>query len=203
MTGCHNQKANAAPALQCVSGMHRGRKMDGSGIVARNAATRRGARRAALVIGLLAILAVLFAVGFWPRWNAMRVAQAEATAEVAPVVVYIVAERGKSKADLGLPANVRAFQETTIYARTSGYLKRWLVDIGDHVKAGQVLAEIEAPEADRELQEAQAKLGQVNAHLELARTTAERYRALAKEEGVSPQEVEEKVGAYEARKADY
>ena len=159
-------------------------------------------RRVTLIAGLLVVLAVLFSVGFWPRWNAMRVAQADATAESMPVVVYVVPERGKSKADLALPANLHAFQETTIYARTSGYLKRWLVDIGDHVKTGQILAEIEAPEVDRELQEVQAKLAQVSAHLELARSTAERYRALAKEEGVSPQEVEEKVGAYEARKAD-
>jgi len=159
-------------------------------------------RRVTLIAGLLVVLAVLFSVGFWPRWNAMRVAQADATAESMPVVVYVVPERGKSNADLALPANLHAFQETTIYARTSGYLKRWLVDIGDHVKTGQILAEIEAPEVDRELQEVQAKLAQVSAHLELARSTAERYRALAKEEGVSPQEVEEKVGAYEARKAD-
>ena len=172
-------------------------------IAARAAATGVASGRAALVTGLLVVLGVLFAVGFWPRWNAMRVAQAEASAETAPVVVYVVAERGKSKADLGLPANIRAFQETIIYARTSGYLKRWHVDIGEHVKSGQLLAEIEAPEVDRELQEAQAKLAQVNAHLELARTTAERYRALAKEDGVSPQEVEEKVGAFEARKADF
>jgi RND family efflux transporter MFP subunit len=177
--------------------------MDRREIVARAAATGVASGRVALVTGLLAVLGILFAVGFWPRWNAMRVAQAEASAEAAPVVVYVVAERGKSKADLGLPANIRAFQETIIYARTSGYLKRWLVDIGEHVKSGQLLAEIEAPEVDRELQEAQAKLAQVNAHLELARTTAERYRALAKEDGVSPQEVEEKVGAFEARKADF
>jgi RND family efflux transporter MFP subunit len=177
--------------------------MDRREILARAAATGVASGRVALVTGLLAVLGILFAVGFWPRWNAMRVAQAEASAETAPVVVYVVAERGKSKADLGLPANIRAFQETIIYARTSGYLKRWLVDIGEHVKSGQLLAEIEAPEVDRELQEAQAKLAQVNAHLELARTTAERYRALAKEDGVSPQEVEEKVGAFEARKADF
>jgi RND family efflux transporter MFP subunit len=159
-------------------------------------------RRIGLILGLLLVLGALFAIGFWPRWHAMQTAQAEATAESAPTVVYVVAERGKAKSDLALPANLKALQETIIYARTSGYLKRWLVDIGDHVKAGQLLAEIEAPEVDRELQEVQAKLAQVNAHLQLAHSTAERYRALAKEEGVSPQELEEKVGAYEARKAD-
>src|SRR5689334_10549942 len=72
-------------------------------------------RRVGLIAGLLLVLAGLFAIGFWPRWHAMRVAQAEAGAESAPVVVYVVAERGKSKADLSLPANLRAFQETIIY----------------------------------------------------------------------------------------
>lgn len=159
-------------------------------------------RGVSLVVGLVAVLGVLFAIGFWPKWHAMRIAQADATSDQTPLVVYTVAEKAKPKADLSLPASLRAYQETTLYARTNGYLKRWLVDIGDRVKAGQLLAEIEAPELDRELQEAQAKLGQVKANLELARVTADRYRALAKEEGVSPQELDEKVGAHDARRAD-
>jgi RND family efflux transporter MFP subunit len=104
---------------------------------------------------------------------------------------------------LVLPASILAFQDTAIYARTNGYLKRWLVDIGDSVRTGQLLAEIEAPEVDRELQETQASLAQIRANLELARTTAERYKALIKDEAVSPQEVDEKVAALEARKADF
>ena len=90
-----------------------------------------------------------------------------------------------------------------LYARTNGYLKNWLVDIGDKVKAGQLLAEIETPELDQELQEAQAKLAQIKVNLELARVTAERYQGLRGDDAVSPQEVDDKVGAYEARKADY
>jgi RND family efflux transporter MFP subunit len=160
------------------------------------------ARSRLLVAGTVGLLLILFAIGLWPRWHAMRSAQADVSAEQAPLVVYVVAERGKGKHNLTLPAGIRAFQEATLYARTNGYLKRWHVDLGDRVRAGQILAEIEAPEADRELEEARAKVAQVSASLELARSTAERYQAAIKEEAASPQEVDEKVGAYEARKAD-
>ncbi len=157
----------------------------------------------AMVIGLAAILTGLFAIGLWPKWNALRVAQAEAGKDDLPAVLYVAPKRGNQKADLVLPASLYAMQEATIYARTSGYLKRWLVDIGDQVKAGQVLAEIEAPELDRELDQAHAARAQVKAHLELARVTSERYASLLKDEAVSPQEVDEKAGVHEARKADY
>jgi RND family efflux transporter MFP subunit len=157
----------------------------------------------ALVFGLIVVLACLFAVGLWPKWNALKVAQAEADKDDLPAVMYVTARRGHAKADITLPATLYAFQEATIYARTNGYLKRWLVDIGDPVKAGQLLAEIEAPELDRELDQAHAARAQVKAHLELARVTAERYAALLQEEAVSPQEVDEKQGVHAARKADY
>ena len=166
--------------------------------------TMRGrASGVALVVGLALVLAALFAIGLWPKWNALKVAQAEAGKDDLPVVMYVSAKRGSQKADIVLPASLYAMQETTIYARTNGYLKHWLVDIGDQVKAGQVLAEIEAPEVDRELDQAHASRAQVKANLDLARVTSDRYAALLKEEAVSPQEVDEKYGLHEARKADY
>ena len=166
--------------------------------------TMRGrASGVALVVGLALVLAGLFAIGLWPKWNALKVAQAEAGKDDLPVVMYVSAKRGSQKADIVLPASLYAMQETTIYARTNGYLKHWLVDIGDQVKAGQVLAEIEAPEVDRELDQAHASRAQVKANLDLARVTSDRYAALLKEEAVSPQEVDEKYGLHEARKADY
>jgi RND family efflux transporter MFP subunit len=145
----------------------------------------------------------LFAIGLWPRWNALKVAQGEAGKNDLQAVMYVPVKRGSQKVDMVLPVSLYAMQETTIYARTNGYLKRWQVDIGDQVKAGQILAEIEAPEVDRELDQAHASRAQVKAHLELARVTAERYGALLKEEAVSPQEVDEKYGLHEVRKADY
>jgi RND family efflux transporter MFP subunit len=156
-----------------------------------------------LVVGLLAAMALLFAIGLWPRWNALKAAQADAEKDQRPVVMYVTAKRGSSKADIILPATLYAMQEATIYARTNGYLKRWLVDIGDQVKAGQLLAEIEAPEVDRELDQAHAARAQAKAHLDLARITADRYNSLLKDEAVSPQEVDEKYGIHQARKADY
>ncbi len=154
---------------------------------------------ALLVVGLAAIMAGLFAIGLWPKWNALKLAQAEAGKDDLQAVTFVAAKRGSQKADIVLPASLYAMQETTIYARTNGYLKRWHVDIGDQVKTGQVLAEIEAPEVDRELDQAHAARAQVKANLELARVTAERYAGLLKEEAVSPQEVDEKRGVHEAR----
>lgn len=164
---------------------------------------RGAASGVALVIGLVLVLAGLFAIGLWPKWNALKVAQAEAGKDDLPVVMYVMAKRGSQKADIVLPATLYAMQEATIYARTNGYLKRWLVDIGDQVKAGQMLAEIEAPEVDRELDQSHAARAQAKAHLDLARITADRYGSLLKEEAVSPQEVDEKYGIHQARKADY
>jgi RND family efflux transporter MFP subunit len=166
-------------------------------------AMRGRASSVALVIGLAAVMAGLFAIGLWPKWNALKVAQAEAGKDDLQVVAYVAAKRGSQKADIVLPASLYAMQEATIYARTNGYLKRWLVDIGDQVKAGQMLAEIEAPEVDRELDQAHAARAQVKANLDLARVTADRYGVLLKDDAVSPQEVDEKYGIHEARKADY
>ncbi len=163
---------------------------------------RRAARaRLALATGG-ALVALLFAIGLWPRWDAMRVAKADTSAEAVQTVVYVHAEPGKGRHALTLPASVRAFQEATLYARTNGYLKRWHVDIGDRVRAGQLLAEIEVPEAERELDEARARVSQVSAHLDLARITAERYRNASQDEAVSPQELDEKLGAERVREAD-
>jgi RND family efflux transporter MFP subunit len=178
------------------------RNMARMGLRGREAMLGR-ATGAALVVGLALILAGLFAIGLWPKWNALKVAQAEAGKDDLPVVMYVPVKRGSQKADIVLPASLYAMQETTIYARTNGYLKRWLVDIGDQVKAGQILAEIEAPEVERELDQAHAALAQVKANRELARVTSDRYAALLKDEAVSPQEVDEKHGVHEARKADY
>jgi len=147
------------------------------------------------------VIASLFAVGLAGRMESSTAA-APAPSDT-PTVTFLYAERGKAKTDLTLNGSIQSVNEAMLYARTNGYLKNWLVDIGDKVKAGQLLAEIETPELDQELQEAQAKLAQIKVNLELARVTAERYQGLRGDDAVSPQEVDDKVGAYEARKADY
>ncbi len=107
-----------------------------------------------------------------------------------------------SAGDIVLPGNVQAYLDTPIYARTNGYLRKWYVDIGGRVKAGQLLAEIETPEIDQELHQAQAAQLQAEANLDLAKTTADRWQNLLKSDGVSQQEVDQNVSAFRAREAD-
>ncbi|MBM3393242.1 MAG: efflux RND transporter periplasmic adaptor subunit [Betaproteobacteria bacterium] len=165
--------------------------------------SRAGGRKIIWIVALLVLFMTLFLIGYLPRAKALRDAQAEAAAETLPTFVYVLAERGKAANELALPANIKPLQETTLFARTNGYLKRWTVDIGDQVKEGQLLAQIETPELDREIQQVRASQQQVKAHLGLAKVTAERYIALLKEDAVSPQEVDEKKAVLEARMADY
>ena len=93
---------------------------------------------------------------------------------------------------LELPGNITAFEEAPIYARVSGYLKHWFTDIGTRVTDGQPLAEIETPELDQELNQANAALAQANANLEIARISAERWQNLRKSDSVSQQDTDVK-----------
>src|SRR5207249_5661074 len=105
--------------------------------------------------------AALFALGWFPRHN--RIARAEGDAQqqdTAPVVEVIQPQRKDKGFDLWLPADIRAMQETPIFPRTSGYLKRWTVDAGTHVTAGELLAEIDTPEVDAQLNQSKAVLEQ-------------------------------------------
>jgi RND family efflux transporter MFP subunit len=108
---------------------------------------------------------------------------------------------GAPSEELVLPGNMEAYTDTPIYARTNGYLKRWYVDIGAHVKAGQLLAEIETPEIDQQLRQARAQLATAEADSRLSKSTAERWKNLRKTDSVSPQETEEKVGDMESKNA--
>ena len=112
------------------------------------------------------------------------------------------ATRLASSVQLALPGDVRAFEETKIYARADGYLLKWNSDIGAKVEAGQVLAEIDTPELDQELNQSRAALAQAQANLVLARSSAERWQRLLKDRAVSQQEVDEKTSALAAREAD-
>jgi len=109
---------------------------------------------------------------------------------------------GKSGFGVPLPAEVQAFVEAPIYARASGYLKRWLVDIGAHVKTGDLLAEIETPELDQQLEQVRAELAQTDAALELAKITATRWTDLLKTASVSEQETAEKQSDLKLKQAD-
>ncbi len=111
-------------------------------------------------------------------------------------------KRTPAQIQLELPGDITAYEEAPIYARVNGYLKRWLTDIGAHVTEGQLLAEIEAPELDQELNQANAQLAQANANLEIARISAERWENLLKTQSVSQQETDVQVATWRARQAD-
>ena len=158
-------------------------------------------------LGRFAIIAVVLivvglAVGLVPRWFA-RQSLAKETAEMAVQSVAVVSPK-PGKPDLGvpLPAEVQAFVEAPIFARASGYLKTWDVDIGQHVEAGQLLAEIDTPELNQQLEQAKAEVAQADASLTLAKTTAERWADLLKTASVSEQENAEKQADYELKKAN-
>ncbi len=103
--------------------------------------------------------------------------------------------------ELALPGNTQAFTDTPIYSRTSGYLKKWYFDIGAHVRKGQLMAEIETPELDQQLQVAEADLKSAQANLDLANTTSSRYQNLLKTNSVSKQETDVAMSDASAKKA--
>ena len=146
--------------------------------------------RVGWVAAIVLVLALI--AGFVPRWRARGALVQESRELAVPTVTVISPEPGKSAAGVALPAEVRPYVEAPIYARASGYLKRFGADIGDNVEAGQLLAEIDTPELDQELARAHADLAKAGAALELSRTTAARWAALLKTAGVSQQEAAEK-----------
>lgn len=119
-----------------------------------------------------------------------------------PVVNFVVAAVKTAPTELRLPAALQAFQDTPIYARTTGYIQKWFFDIGDHVKAGETLAVIDAPDLDQQLNQAKANLGQTQANLALAKVSAERWKSLGAQHAVAQQDVDTKVADYDARLAD-
>jgi RND family efflux transporter MFP subunit len=124
------------------------------------------------------------------------------TREDSVLAVSVVNPKlGGADEEVVLPGNTQAFTDSPIYARTNGYLRKWYVDIGTHVKTGQLLAEIDAPELDHQLQQAKADLATAQANLKLAQTTADRWVFLLKSESVSRQETDEKTGDLNAKKA--
>ena len=163
-------------------------------------ASRRS--RYAVIAGVALVIVAGLALGVIPRLRAQNKLVA-ATQEVTLRTVTVTnATRLASSVQLALPGDVRAFEETKIYARADGYLLKWNSDIGAKVEAGQVLAEIDTPELDQELNQSRAALAQAQANLVLARSSAERWQRLLKDRAVSQQEVDEKTSALAAREAD-
>jgi RND family efflux transporter MFP subunit len=151
-------------------------------------------RWVALAIALLALGGVI-AGGVWQRIRAeASLGQATEAAAITTVdVVHPAYDSGGN--EIVLPGNAEAYFDTAIYARTSGYLKNWYFDIGSHVRKGQLLAEIEAPELDQQLQQARANLATAHADMDLARITANRSERLLKTSSIAVQERDNAVAA--------
>lgn len=151
--------------------------------------------------GTLAVLAIAFVIGLWPRLVKQQSLGEEAgvAQHAAPRVTVVKATVLTSDRALELPAVVQALEETTLYPRAAGYVRRWLVDIGDRVKEGQLLAEIDTPELDAQLEQARADLAQAEANKLKAETSATlstaeqaRYEALTPAGVSSRQELEQR-----------
>ncbi|HEU0173180.1 MAG TPA: efflux RND transporter periplasmic adaptor subunit [Blastocatellia bacterium] len=128
----------------------------------------------------------------------------EATQKSAALTVRVVYPKTQAPAqEITLPGNVQAYTETPIYARTNGYLKKWFFDLGAHIKQGDLLAKIETPEVDQQLQQARAELQVAEASLRLAKSTADRWQGLLTKNAVSQQETDEKVGDLGVKEATY
>lgn len=152
-----------------------------------------------LIIALL-IAGALVVRGINSRVKAAAIVKQETLDLAVPTVSVIHPKRGAMKDEVVLPGNIQAFTDAPIYARANGYLKRWYADIGAHVKAGQLLADVDTPEIDKQLDQARADLATAEANLKLAEITATRYEALWKLDSVAKQDRDEKVSAYEAGK---
>jgi len=158
--------------------------------------------RSLLLVFVLAVAAAVYFLGIAPRRREDRVLQARAAGTERPAVNVLVAAAGSATTEVVLPGTLQAFADTAIYARTSGYLASWRVDLGDQVKAGEVLATIDSPEVNQELSQARANLAQAKANLELARVSAERWKTLGAQDAVAAQDVDTKQAEFSARQAD-
>jgi RND family efflux transporter MFP subunit len=191
------------------------------------AAPPRRSHHHALRLALLGLfgLAVLLVIGIVPRIQRhTELAEAvKATRSSALVVSVVKPTPGARTADFTLPGSIQAIQEAPIYSRVDGYLKRRLVDIGDRVKSGQVLAEIDTPDLDQQLaqaraaaaasdaglaqsrsglQQARAALQHNRATTEYARTNLARWRALRDRNLVAQQDVDDRQIAFDSSQAD-
>jgi RND family efflux transporter MFP subunit len=160
-------------------------------------------RRKLLVIGVLgiAVAVLVVAAGIAVRAVDSRNLRSWTNAQIVPTVTLIKPIVASAGPTLDLPSRLEAYSRAPIFARVSGYLKSWNVDIGGQVKTGQLLAVIESPELDQQLLQARADLLSAQANASLAGTTAKRWQSLLGTDSVAQQEVDERTGDYAAKKA--
>ena len=150
---------------------------------------------------VVATAATLLASGMYSRVKSAK-SLAAVTQQMAVPSVSVVQPKPAAPSDeLILPGSIQPFISSPIYARTDGYLRKWYFDIGAHVKAGQMLAVIQAPEIDEQLSQARSTLATAQANLELAQITNQRYQAMFQKHAVSQQDADNAAGTLAANKA--
>lgn len=151
---------------------------------------------------ILAVLLLLLLAGLLPRRSQRKMlddrAHAAATNDTVPLVGVVRVARAPANADLMLPGTLQPMHDASVYARSSGYVRGWYADIGAHVKAGELLAEIDAPDLDQQLSQAKSTEAQAQAALVLAKSEAERWAKLAKDSVVTADEYDQKQSAYQS-----
>src|ERR1700687_2276893 len=153
-----------------------------------------------LAIALI-VTAALLVSGIWSRVKARTTLNAMTSRMALPAVSVVSPKQTAPADEIVLPGDVQPFITSPIYARTNGYLKKWYFDIGAHVKQGQLLALIETPEVDQQLQQARSNLLTAQANLELASITKTRYQGLLQSNAVAQQDVDNAVGTYNANRS--
>lgn len=160
-----------------------------------------GPRHWLVVLVVLGIAAAVVIFGVLSRSHAAAQLKKDTAALAMPTVEVIHAQRTAPQQEIVIPGNVQAYSDAPIYARTNGYLKRWYVDIGAHVKKDQLLADIDTPEVDQQLQQAQADLATAEANHRIAQITANRYQDLLKTDSVAKQDVDNAVANMQSTQA--
>ena len=166
-------------------------------------AAKPPSRRGLAVAGIVGALALVLvaANGIWSRHTSEAKLKEVTEVQAVPTVSLISPTTGANKSSLDLPGRLEAYARAPIYARVGGFLKAWYVDIGAPVKAGQLLAEIEAPDLDQQLLQAKAALASAQAGEALATVTAQRWTQLGGANTVSRQTVDEKMGDLTVKQA--
>jgi len=160
-------------------------------------------RKALMIVGVaLLVLLAAGAITLISRANHEEALAKETERDTIPTVAVVHPLAEKPDEELVLPGSLLAYEESPIYARTNGYLVRWYKDIGSRVQAGDLLATIDTPEIDQELNQSRAARQQIVAQLELAKISAERWENLRKSDSVSAQEADQQTSSYKQAQAN-
>jgi len=160
-------------------------------------------RKALMVVGVaLLVLLLAGALTLWDHATHERALAKETERETVPTVAVVYPQSEKPDEDLVLPGSLLAYVESPIYARTNGYLLQWYKDIGSQVTKGELLAKIDTPEVDQELNQARATRQQILAQMDIAKITTDRWANLLKTDSVSAQEADQYASGYKQSQAN-